>query len=322
MPTCGNCQKEVAASDVTCPHCGVLLAAYTSPIGSGAAGTYEAPPPPPSTEIPSVDMEVKPPSEAEVVTDPAEVAEEPVSTAPRPLFDTYLTVEEIARAAEGDHAEDVVTVTNKKIETKTVEFEVPDYARPPADAAPIPTIDEDDDSIPLITRDEDPARRAQAEVAREPADAPEQPAEQWLQSPPPEVTPNPKGTAVARPAADSTPAGETDAYLRKLHAQAGYEPAQAVVSRPVEADRPSAGTRAQRFFAAQQAPRRKRLAEETVSTEATVVAFYGLALIVLWFGIISALLGGHFSTPVFVIAVLLTWAFKPVRKFLNEMNDT
>ena len=155
MPTCGNCEKPVGSGDVTCPHCGVLLAAYASPTGSGAAGTYVEPPAPPVTEIPSVDMEVKPPSEKDVETDPTKVVEEPISTAPRPLFDTYLTVEEIARAAEGDHTEDVVTVPEGKIPTKKVEFDVPDYAKPPSDAKPIPTIDEDDDSIPLITRDQD-----------------------------------------------------------------------------------------------------------------------------------------------------------------------
>lgn len=321
MPTCGNCQKEVATSDVTCPHCGVLLAAYTSPAGSGAAGTYEAPPPPPTTLIPSVDMEVKPPSETNIVTDPAEVAEEPVSTAPRPLFDTYLTVEEIARAAEGDHAEDVVTISDKKVATKIVEFDVPDYARPPADAAPIPTIDEDDASIPLITRDDSPPTHTPVDTAPEPEADPPLPTEEWLHAPQPRVTPNPKATAVAEPAADSGPIGTTDAYLRKLHSEAGYTPSQTTISKPVEAGRPAASTRAERFFAAQRAPRRKRYQEEGEETKVGASAVYLLVLFILWFGIIASLTGGRYSIPLIFLTVILTWAYKPVMNFLDDMKN-
>lgn len=322
MPTCGNCQKEVASSDVTCPHCGVLLAAYASPIGSGPAESYQAPPPPPSADIPSVDMDVKPPSEAEIVTDPTQVAEEAISTAPRPLFDTYLTVEEIARAAEGDHAEDVVTISDKKVATKPVEFDVPDYAKPPADAAPIPTIEDDDASIPLITRDDGAANKiAEATPAPEPVEATPPPVEEWLHTPQPEVTPNPKATTVAEAAADSGPIGTTDAYLRKLHSEAGYTPSQTTISKPVEAGRPAASTRAERFFAAQRAPRRKRYQEEGEETKVGASAVYLLVLFILWFGIIASLTGGRYSIPLIFLTVILTWAYKPVMNFLDDMKN-
>lgn len=339
MSTCGKCQKSVAASDVTCPHCGVLLAAYASPIGSGAASTYVPPPPPPSTEIPTPDMEVKPPSEMEVVTDPTEVTEEPISTAPRPLFDTYLTVEEIAKAAEGDHAEDVVIVSEEKIQTKTVEFEVPDYARPPADAAPIPTLEEGDDSVPLITRDEDSDAGATAPPGSTQVTEPARPTEDWLYpSPTPKGSPNPKGKAADKPAADSTsvglanasvagfdieaqPVGATHADLPSVHIDEAHVQNQHVTPLPGAADRMAASTQAERFYAAQRAPRRKRHIEDGTETKNVVAAFYGLALFILWFGIIASLLGGHFSSEVFILAVLLTWAFKPVMRFLNEMTE-
>ena len=323
MPTCGNCQKQVAASDVTCPHCGVLLAAYASPIGSGAAGTYEAPPPPPSAEIPSVDMDVKPPSEADIVTDPAEVAEEPISTAPRPLFDTYLTVEEIARAAEGDHAEDVVTISDKKVTTKPVEFDVPDYAKPPANAAPIPTIDEDDASIPLITRD-DAALNEAAETSPspEPVADPPAPTEEWLHAPQARVTPNPKATAVAEPAADSGPVGTTDGYLRRIHSHAGYTPTQDALSRPVEQ---------RRLTPAERSENRRRNRDirqtysQTASDESVKVGgttLYVLVLALLWFSTIVMMMSGSFNAFLIFITIAATWGFGPVRKFIDEMRNT
>lgn len=322
MLTCGNCRKEVASSDVTCPHCGVLLAAYASPIGSGPAETYQAPPPPPSAEIPSVDMDVKPPSEADIVTDPTQVAEEAVSTAPRPLFDTYLTVEEIARAAEGDHAEDVVTISDKKVATKPVQFDVPDYARPPADADPIPTIEEDDASIPLITRD-DAAEDGggKASLAPEPANDPPPSVEEWLNAPQPKVAPNPKGTTVARQAADSSPTGTTDAYLRKLHSQTGYTPTEGTISKPVEDRRLSPSERA--------ANRRKnrdirQTYSQTASDESVKVGgttLYVLVLALLWFSTIVMMMSGSFNAFLIFITIAATWGFGPVRKFIDEMRE-
>ena len=60
--TCGNCGKPVAVSDVICPNCDVLLAAYQSPSGSAIGGTlatapvtetYVAPPPPAAIPVPT-----------------------------------------------------------------------------------------------------------------------------------------------------------------------------------------------------------------------------------------------------------------------------
>lgn len=273
MPTCGNCKKSVSESDVTCPHCGVLLAAYNSPAGSVSESTYVAPEQPPSADIPDVDLTVKPPVEAAVVTDPTKVAVPVVSTAPKPLFDTNLTVEDISKAAEGDHAEDVVTVSNKKIETQAPTFDVPDYARPPADAAPIPVVEDAEASIPLITTGTvgTPSKREEhAESGKtdesstdENPDDDESDAggESWLSrgkspkapsrpEPKPkkrQSKPKPKPKQSEKPTADkaekkatttpekpTNPAGTTDDYLRKLHARVGYVPETETVSRPVD----------------------------------------------------------------------------------------
>lgn len=320
MPTCGNCGKSVAASDVTCPHCGVLLAAYTSPIGSGAAETYVAPPPPPPAEIPSVEMDVKPPSEAEIVTDPAGVAAEPISTAPRPLFDTYLTVEEIARAAEGDHDEEVVTISNRKINTRTVEFDTPDWAKPPADADPIPTIDEVDDSIPLITHVPDTTEPNAVEEDSPVDEAPKEPAtpaEDWLHAPSPKATQNPKVRAVARPAADSGPRGTTDEYIRRLHQEAGFEVADGPISKPVEQRRISPAERSRNRRPAQQ--QGQSLAADQ-STAMGCSAAYILVLAMLWFTAIGTIVSGNVSPVLLFVTFAATWGFGPVRRFINEMR--
>lgn len=326
MPTCGHCGKSVAASDVTCPHCGVLLAAYASPEGSGAAGTYEAPPAPPSAVIPDIDMEVKPPSEADIVTDPTAVAEEQISTAPRPLFDTYLTVEEIARAAEGENAEDVVTVADGKVATKKVDFDVPDYARPPSDAAPIPTIEEDDESVPLITRD--------SASAEEPGDNdvdnnPPVAGESWLKaartdSTPraaPKGPPNPKVTTAAKPAADSGPGGRTDAYLRQLHQEADYTPSNVAVSQPVAQPRKPPAERARNRRSALPPVREQQAAAEK-STNTGCSVLYVLVLAVVWFSVITSVMTGSLSPFLIFLAFAMTWGFGPVRKFINEVRQS
>lgn len=43
MITCGNCGKSVRASDVTCPHCDSLLAAWTSAADAGQQSEFVQP---------------------------------------------------------------------------------------------------------------------------------------------------------------------------------------------------------------------------------------------------------------------------------------
>lgn len=340
MPRCGNCGKPVGSSDVTCAHCGVLLAAYASPEGSGAAGTYEEPPAPPVTEIPSVDMEVKPPSEKDVVTDPTKVMEEPISTAPRPLFDTYLTVEEIARAAEGDHANDVVTVAEGKIASKKVEFDVPDYAKPPVNADPIPTIDEDDDSIPLITHEPAPQRSAPAEQQDdeedEPDPEPDAASESWLYSrPQAAAAPRPKPARVAAPTPEaepeptptptpkiqSGPVGKTDDYLRELHAETGYTPTSNAVSRPVEERRPTPAERRRNRTKAFSVSPDQQVTAEDKSMNMGCSTLYVLVLVILWISTVVSVMGGNISPVLIFITMVATWGFGPVRKFVREFQQ-
>lgn len=373
MPNCGKCGKPVGTSDVTCPHCDALLAAYASPVGSGEAEAYEAPPPPSTTDIPSVDMDVKPPSEADIVTDPTQVTEEAISTAPRPLFDTYLTVEEIAKAAEGDHSEDVVTISPDKVATKTVEFDVPDYAKPPSNAAPIPTIDEDDASVPLITRDLAPEhtptsspqvpaptsnespKRPDPEIQTLPEDdddsepEPESDSagESWLYSrpqqrtshaPPPEpeqdvlerlkARPKTESKTKAKPQAEKTsPAGETDAYLRRLHEEAGYTPpSEAAVSKPVAQGRISAEERRRNRRALQSKDDQQTAfkGNQQSASEASMSmgcsSLYVIVLAILWFSLVIAIINGNFNPTLIFFVFALTWGRKPIQKFIQQVS--
>lgn len=353
MPSCGKCQKPVGASDVTCPHCGVLLAAYASPEGSGAIGTYEEPAPPPKTEIPSVDMDVKPPSEQDVETDPAKVAVEAISTAPRPLFDTNLTVEEIARVAEGDHTEDVLTIPEDKVVSKTVEFDVPDWARPPKSADPIPTIEEDDASVPLITRDQAPERSAPVDTPgddddddSEPDPEPDPSGESWLYPraratqparprpvqarkprPEPQPKPQPQPEPESRPEpaqrGQAGPAGTTDDYLRKLHTESGYTPESDAISRPVVERQPTPADRRRdegtSFSSRMQDPEPDASA---ASTRTGCVTAYFLVLGILWFSTVISVMGGNFSPVLIFLTFIATWGFGPMRRAVNNMQQS
>lgn len=359
MPTCGHCGKPVAASDVTCPHCNVLLAAYASPIGSGAAATYEAPPEPPSAVIPDVDMEVKPPSEADIVTDPTEVAEEPISTAPRPLFDTYLTVEEIARAAESDHEDDVVTISEAKIATKKVEFDVPDYARPPANAEPIPTIDEDDASVPLITQSMPVTRAAPVEKREEdeesePEPEPDSASESWLYShstssaeapPRPRTTsqrmtehepdtvldrllePNPTSHPETReleprePESISGPPGQTDAYLRRLHQEAGYTPSESTISQPVERRRISPAERNRNRRSALSVDVSRQQEAQAQSMRMGCSALYMIGLVLMWLIVVVTMASGNFNPALIFFAIALSWGRKPIGRLIEQVSS-
>jgi hypothetical protein len=68
---CGNCSEAVASSDVTCPHCGVLLAAYQSPSGAASGDVYATkpvdatpPPSPPTTTATAPPASATPPASA------------------------------------------------------------------------------------------------------------------------------------------------------------------------------------------------------------------------------------------------------------------
>ena len=167
---CGNCGRPVVSGDVTCPHCGVLLAAYASPTGSTSPHMYESSAPI-ADAVPQAEMYVPAPAPPIEIPDEVEVA----STAPRPLFDTQLTVEEIAKAAEGDHDESLVVVNETKVVTKPKVFDTPDYARPPSDAAPVQVLDGgDEDLIARAPEEAEPKvpEKATGQPATPPSTAP------------------------------------------------------------------------------------------------------------------------------------------------------
>lgn len=329
MPVCGNCGKHVAASDVTCPHCGVLLAAYASPIGSGAP-EFEVPSADPQpADIPAVDLDVPEPVETEVITDPTQIAEEAASTAPRPLFDTRLTIEEISRAAEGDHEDDLVTVTTNKVPIKKVEFEVPDYAKPPKNADPIPVVEDADASVPVITHDSAQPDESTSDDEGD-ADPPTSGGESWLRAntlapEPRKIKQDPPKVATKqkprpqRADKSSKPPGQTDAYLRKLHEQTGYQPKAETVSAPVEQSRPSRAERARRReqTAYTVSPAQQELATAN-AMNIGCTSLYVIVLVMIWSMVILLAIIGQFNPAMFFFAALLTWGWKPMRNAITR----
>lgn len=138
--TCGNCSKTVNASDITCPHCGALLAAYASPTGSITTT--------PEYSTPSY---AAPPAVTEIAQ---------AGAAPEPLFDTHLTVEELAAAAELDHPVELllagVEIPQEQAKADTIpEPDEPTYPWPiaePAITEPTPVAVEPVDVAPKPDR--------------------------------------------------------------------------------------------------------------------------------------------------------------------------
>ena len=317
QPACGNCGQPVATSDITCPHCDALLAAYASPAGSTTAYAYDpnaavvdafapadmsAPPPPPPIEI------------ADAV--------EAVSSAPRPLFDTNLTVEDIARAADNDHDEPLVLVKDEKA-AATRTFAVPDYARPPADAAPVPMLEDVEAGTPAPVEEPQsrpapptaPAKKtAPAKAIRNNAASPppEERGESWLydlsrNAPTPNAAkpvrerrnrPEPARTTTLPPSTDRE-RGRTEDYLRKLHEQTGYDATAAQRSQPVDTRKSWSPTSTRGKDAADVAASLEK-SRKGCSTLLIAVLFF------MWLGVVGGIVTGDLNPGLLMFAVALT----------------
>lgn len=326
MPVCGSCGKSVSSSDITCPHCGVLLAAYASPAGSTEFSTDIAPTAPPATEIPAVDLTIPPPSETPVVTNPEEVAEEAISTAPRPLFDTNLTVEAIAKAAEGDHEEDLVTIKEQDIQTKTVAFDVPAYAKPPANAAPVPIVEDVDPAIPVITT----APSEQPEPAAKPAQKanpePESSGESWLYDQPvaePKPKPQRREKAKSTQPKAKRESGQTEDYIRRLHAETGYDASEAVLSQSVPGTekRPSPAQRGRRGHSASGQRSARQASASANSIRMGCLGFYGVVVAILWISTLVTMFTGHLNWYLLFFTVAMTWTGRQVIRIVDRISQ-
>ncbi|HYI25423.1 MAG TPA: hypothetical protein VD767_08450, partial [Thermomicrobiales bacterium] len=117
---CGNCGAAVTTGDVTCPACGVLLAAYQAPDGSlggdtpaaNAAPSYAPPPPVPDafSVPPSPDRTVSPPpvSNAPTASSRRPVANSPMDDALRRVRDE--DVETAALETSAARADELATM--------------------------------------------------------------------------------------------------------------------------------------------------------------------------------------------------------------------
>lgn len=382
---CGNCGKSIALDDVTCAHCGVLLAAYASPMGATTAHMYESSEPI-ADAVPKVEMTTPKPAPPVEIPDEVDIA----STAPRPLFDTQLTVEEISRAAEGDHEESLVVVNERKVVSKPKAFNVPDYARPPANAEPVGMVDGIDEDMIARTHEEaepTPAQvskpKSKPEPPRQPEPAPQParnvekreeptpraiedsaarddaksaeptsekvvnrpsysvppsrimpqvddvepatqeavPAEQgvdesWLydlsKSGPAARAATPKRERKDRPQPTRTTTqapsrrGSTESYLKKLHAESGYNSAGDQLSAPVD-------TRSSKMPSRPGMTASNQGANLAQSRKGCSYLLYFI-LIIMWFSVLTGVITGHVNFGLLAMTVALTFVARFLRK--------
>jgi hypothetical protein len=298
--TCGNCGKPVGGSDITCPHCDALLAAYASPVGSSSTTTWEASAPL-ADAIPPVTMDEPAPAAKIDIPDGVETG----SSAPRPLFDTNVTIEELREAAEDDRDETLVVVHEEDAPSKPVVFDGPDYARPPSNAEPVPVVENADAG--LIARLADKPEGTNTPVPQ--TSAAKGPGAPVGQTAPVDT----HGVTSAGPRREARPVhevadtesndrGHTEAYLRKLHTQAGYDSAQPALSRPVTSQR-----------ARQAIDTSPALATIEKSRKGCSV-ITGFVLFFLWLAVVSGILTGGVSPRLVFVAV----AFTVLSRFLGK----
>ncbi len=328
-PVCGNCGQPVADSDITCPHCDALLAAYASPEGSTTAYAYD-PDAPVADAHSSADMTVPPPAPPVEIPDGMEA----VSSAPRPLFDTQLTVEDIARAAESEHDEPLVVVKDENAATTSAAFAVPDYARPPADAAPVPMLEDIEAGTatpPVQPKPRPTPKRAPAQSMNPPrairnnaaSPPPEERGESWLydlsrNAPTPRPTqpvrerknrPEPVRTTTLPPGTDRE-RGLTENYLRKLHEQTGYDADAAQRSRPVDTRESRSPIRSRGTDAANATAMLEK-SRKGCSVLLIAVLFF------LWLGVIGSILTGDVNSSLFMVTIALTILARFLGKPIN-----
>lgn len=314
-PVCGNCGQPVGATDITCPHCDALLAAYASPAGSTTVYAYD-PHASLADALVSADMSAPPPAAPIVIDDSVAT----VSSAPRPLFDTQLTVEDIARAAESEHDEPMVMVKDDA-ESAVSAFAVPDYARPPADAAPVPLL-EDVEAGMIVPTVAPQSRPIPASANRAPTPAPkpgrnnaaspppEERGESWLydlsrNAPTPQAArpvrernnrPEPVRTTTLPPSTDRE-RGRTENYLRKLHDQSGYDGDATQLSQPIDTRTAWSPTRTQGTDANATLEKSRK----GCSTLLIAVLFF------MWLGVVGGIVTGDLNPGLLMFTVALTF---------------
>ena len=280
----------------------------------------------------TADMSMPPPA-APIVLDERVTT---VSSAPRPLFDTQLTVEDIARAAESEHEEPLVVVVDDTDAIPPAAFAVPEYARPPADAAPVPLLA--DVAAGTIAPPVEPPSRPTPPRARKATTPAPKPTRNNAASPPPveqgeswlydlsrnaptptpakplrerRNRPEPVRTTTLPPAADRE-RGRTEDYLRKLHDQTGYEGDAAQLTQPVDTRRSwsPTGTQGQGKGAANAASSLEK-SRKGCSFFLIVVVFF------MWLGVLGGILTNDFNPGLLMFAVILTFLARFLGKPLS-----
>ncbi len=280
----------MSGSDITCPHCDALLAAYASPAGSVSNGAWESSAPITEATPPAGMDEPAPATPIEI---PTEV--EAGSSAPRPLFDTNVTIEELREAADGEQDDTLLVMAEEQVDPKPVTFDGPDYAKPPSTAEPVPVME--NVSEEMIARPAEPAKAAAAPDATSenpPSLAKEDvaPARPVRKQPP---TPEERRAQAER--------GQTEEYLRRLHAVSGYESGSDHLSQPVDTrSRPTV-----------QPVLNALSGDDTIrkSRQGCLGLLY-IVLFFLWIGVIGGVMDGDLRSGTIVLAVALSFVARLV----------
>lgn len=110
---CGNCGKDVSKADITCPHCGALLAAYEAPADA-ISGTESAVTP----VAPTVDNAITPrldsrPGPGNATTSPSRPYESPTSKSLSDIEHDSLRIDEPDTPRNGRPVTNALTQTHR-----------------------------------------------------------------------------------------------------------------------------------------------------------------------------------------------------------------
>ncbi len=110
--TCGNCGAAVGATDVTCPSCGVLLAAYQAAVGSLGGAVADTEYTPPGSD-PILSVPFTPATPVVDPTVPTGTIPPPSSALPPPVVHTPASLSPIDDAMRRARGEDVEAATRE-----------------------------------------------------------------------------------------------------------------------------------------------------------------------------------------------------------------
>lgn len=289
---------------------------------------YVAPPPPSDPAEVPVNPVTAPAPDYSGVVGPTRRSTTRRSTAPKPLFDTQLTVEEVIDAADSDHDTDLITIGDEPL---LHDPDVPPVASPESESVPaVPTFAPELESRPTTTEDVS-IPEPDPDPEPDPEPEPDRPSASYLlihseSDPEPGTEPvidTRKLEGFERELHDEE-AGVTEAYVRRLHEKAGYVPPDDVPrTRRVEDRKLSQKERMQRRRDQKRVradaierrmgrePKRRTINPANSNWYLWLFAI-GFVTVAAWFSVLDSLFGGNLNGGNFIWALVLTALFRYV----------